>query len=163
MLAMTALRAKIASKCCMSSGCRAARHGDDVDDGIGRAAERLCTRDGVDEGRRRQILSGVNSSHTIFHGAAAGGGAHARMIASGPGIRRGAGQSKPSASVIAIIVAAVPSPCSAERARICRPRLSFHSSSPMRPARSHPNIFQASSGAENIAAPVAAQHRPGRH
>ena len=62
----------------------AARHGDDVDDGIGRTAERhvhadgVVERGGVENFIRRQVVP-----HHVDD-AAAGGGAHARMI----GVRR---------------------------------------------------------------------------
>ena len=62
----------------------AARHGDDVNDRIGRAAERHVHANGIVEGRRRQDFLRRQIFPHHLDGAAAGGGAHARMI----GVRR---------------------------------------------------------------------------
>ncbi len=62
----------------------AARHGDDVDDGIGRAAERHVHANGIVEGGRRENFIRRQILPHHVDGAAAGGGAHARMI----GVRR---------------------------------------------------------------------------
>ena len=91
--------------------------------------------------------------------------AHMRgWLASGAGIDDAPGSASPSASVIAIMVAAVPITMQVPNEREMPPSISFHSSSPMRPARFSSQYFQASEpGAQDVAAPIAAQHRPGRH
>jgi len=65
-------------------------------------------------------------------------------FASGAGIDDAPGSAKPSASVIAIMVAAVPMTMQVPKEREMPPSISFHSSSPMRPARFSSQYFQAS-------------------
>src|ERR1700688_1465008 len=55
-----------------------------------------------------------------------------------------AGNDRPSASVIAIMVAAVPITMQVPNERAMPPSISFHSSSPMRPARFSSHYSQAS-------------------
>jgi hypothetical protein len=65
-------------------------------------------------------------------------------LESGAGIDEAPGKASPSASVIAIIVAAVPITMQVPNEREMPPSISFHSSSPMRPARFSSQYFHAS-------------------
>ena len=70
----------------------------------------------------------------------------------------------PSASAIAIMVAAVPIIMQVPNERAMPPSISSQSSSLMLPARFSSQYFQASEPEPScLAAPIAAQHRPGRH
>jgi hypothetical protein len=67
----------------VESDAGAPRHGDDVDDGVGRAAERHVHADGVvKRGRREDFLRRQMLPHHIDD-AATGGRAHARVIGVG--------------------------------------------------------------------------------
>ncbi len=72
----------------------AARHGNDVDDGVGRAAERHVDADGVVERRRVEDLLRRQIFPHHLDDAAAGIAAHAWMIGVDRGDRGGAGQAK---------------------------------------------------------------------
>ena len=70
----------------------------------------------------------------------------------------------PSASAIAIMVAAVPITMQVPNERAMPPSISFHSSSLILPARFSSQYFQTSEPEPSVlAVPVAAQHRAGRH
>ena len=85
-------------------------------------------------------------------------------LASGAGIDEAPGSVSPSASVIAIMVEAVPMIMQVPNERAMPSSISLQSCSPMLPARFSSQYFQTSEPEPSVlAAPVAAQHRPGRH
>ena len=142
----------------------AARHGDDMDDGVGRAAKRHMDADGVIEGGRRQNLFRRLILPHHVDGAAAGGGAHARMIGVRRRDRRRAGQREPErlgdrhhgrrgAHHHA----------GAERARNAAFDLVPLVVADAPGAFLVPVFPGVRAGTERLAAPIAAQHRTGRH
>ena len=142
----------------------AARHGDDVDDGIGRAAERHVHADGVVEGGgiedfiRRQVVP-----HHVDD-AAAGGGAHARMIGVGRRDRGGAGQREPQRfGDRHHRRRGAHHHAGAERAGDAAFDLAPFLFADIAGALLVPVFPDVGAGAERAAVPIAAQHRPGRH
>ena len=73
----------------------APRHGDDVDDGVGRAAERHVHLDGVVERGGREHRSGRQILPDHVHDPPTGGGCHTRMSGIGGGQCGRAGQRHP--------------------------------------------------------------------
>src|SRR5262249_15956422 len=104
----------------------------------------MWTRMALSNAAGGRILAGVKSSHTIST-ARRPAAAHMRgWLASGAGIDDAPGSDRPSASVIAIMVAAVPITMQVPNERAMPPSISFHSASLMRPARFSSQYFQAS-------------------
>ena len=142
----------------------AARHGDEVDDGVGRAAERHVHADGIVERGRRENLRRRQILPHHVDDAAAGGGAHARMIGIDRRDRRGARQreaqrlgdrhhGRGGAHHHA----------GAERARDAALDLVPVLLADAAGALLVPVFPGVGAGAQRLAAPVAAQHRAGRH
>ena len=142
----------------------AAGHRNQMNDRVGRSAECHGRRDGVLEGRGRQDLARPQILPDHLDDAAAGGGGHAGMGGVGGGDRRRAGQGQAQGI---------------DRGRHRRRRAHGHAGAERaRHAVFHlaPRAFVERPGApfrpvlpdvaarpENLAAPVAAQHRSGRH
>ena len=91
--------------------------------------------------------------------------AHMRgWLASAAGIDEAPGSARPSASAIAIMVAAVPITMQVPNERAMPPSISFQSLvGDVAGALLGPVFPHVRAGAEELAAPVAAQHRPRRH
>ena len=145
MLAITGTWREISSKRCMSRGMPARRAmAMTWMMALVEPPSAMWTRMALSNAAGVKILSGVKSSHTIST-ARRPLAAHMRgWLASGAGIDDAPGNDRPSASVIAIMVAAVPITMQVPNERAMPPSISFHSSSPMRPARFSSQYFQAS-------------------
>ncbi len=104
----------------------------------------MCTRMALSKAVGVNTHCGVRSSHTMstMRRPAA---AHMRgCAASAAGIEDAPGSDRPSASAIAIMVAAVPITMQVPKLRAMPPSISAHCSSLMRPARFSSQYFQAS-------------------
>ncbi len=104
----------------------------------------MCTRIALSKAAGVRMRCGVRSSHTMstMRRPAA---AHMRGCAeSAAGIDEAPGSVMPSASAIAIMVAAVPITMQVPKERAMPPSISCHCSSLMRPARFSSQYFQAS-------------------
>ena len=147
------------------SGCRRARHRDHMDDGVGRAAHRHVHLDGVVErGLRRGSSSGVRSSHTISTMRRPDASPCADGWRRRAGIDDAPGSVRPSASAIAIMVAAVPIIMQVPNERAMPPSISSHSASVMLPARFSSQYFQTSEPEPSILpCQLPRSIGPGRH
>src|SRR5262249_45117975 len=118
-----------------------ARHRDHMNDGIGRAAHGHVDFDGVVEGGRGEdALDRKILPHHVDDAAA-----HMRgWLESAAGFEEAPGSVRPSASAIAIMVAAVPMTMQVPNERAMPLSISFHCSSVMRPARFSVQYFHTS-------------------
>ena len=104
----------------------------------------MCTLMALSNAAGVRILSGVKSSHTMSTMRRPATPHMRGWLASAAGIDDAPGSDMPSASAIAIMVAAVPITMQVPNERAMPPSISFQSSSVMLPARFSVQYFQTS-------------------
>src|SRR5579884_4272170 len=118
----------------------------------------MCTRIALSKAAEVMIRFGTRSSHTISTMRRPARPHMRGWLESTAGIDEAPGSASPSASAIAIIVAAVPMTMQVPTERAIPPSISLHSASPRLGALFGPVFPHVRAGAEIFAAPVAAQH-----
>jgi hypothetical protein len=164
MLAITGTLRADASKR-RASGTPAGPPWRQVDDGVGRAAQRHVDGDRVVEGGGASGSRRGSGPPTPSRRCAGRSPRHARVVGVGRRDRRGAGQRQPSASAIAVMVEAVPMvmQCAGERAMPPSSISSQSASGDVAGAQLVPVLPGVAPLSPASGPPVAAQHRPGRH